>query len=401
MKRRQTTLVVIAAGMLVMFLTGGVGGSFGLFLIPMTEQFDWSRGTFSFARALSMLLMGALSPFMGAFSDRYGATRVVFAGALIWVAGLLGMAYGSTAWQFIISGGVVVGIATGAAGLSVCVGTVSQIVPDNMRSRATGLVTSGAALGQALMIPGAFALITLFGWQSALLALAATMILMIFGALGLYQSRSPDIAAAPKESAKFALGQAMRSPGFWLLTGGFLICGVNYGFILVHLPAELTDRGLSPATGAMALFLLNLANIFSTYAWGYLGTARRKKYLLSILYALRSGFMILFVSLPLNPTLALILSVGLGIAWFGTVPLTSGLVGQIFGVRSLGLLFGFVFFGHQMGAFVGSWLAGAIYDNTGSYAIMWAINIALGLTSAMIHLPINDSPLKTQETVPA
>lgn len=401
MKRWQTPLLIMLAGALVLVLTSGVRGSFGLFLVPMTDAFGWGRSPFALAAALSTLLMGAASPVLGALSDRYGTGRVIVSGALLWVFGLIGMAYSASPLQLVVSVGLLVGLATAATGISVAVGAVTRSVPEELRGRAAGVVTAGAAAGQAVLVPVAYGLIALLDWQLALLSLSLVMALMIPAALGL-SGGGRQVAGEPDTSTAWrAFGEAMRHRGFWLLTVGFFVCGVHYGFIVVHLPAQLVDLGLSSAIGATALFLVNLANIVGSYTWGHWGGMRRKKYLLSTLYLLRTGVLVLFVLVPATPLSVSLLSVALGLVWFGTVPLTSGVVGEIFGMRHLSMLFGFVFFGHQLGAFIGSFMGGVVYDATQSYTIMWVVNIALGILTTAIHLPINDQRLERLAPAPA
>ena len=401
MKRWQTPLLITLAGALVLVLTSGVRGSIGLFLVPMTEHFGWERAPFALAAAVNTLAMGALAPILGAVSDHYGTGRVIVFGAVLWVLGLVGMAYAGTPLQLILSLGIVGGIASGAASMSVAIGAVTRAVPEHARSRAAGIVTAGAAVGSVIMLPVAHGLIVRFDWQFALISLAALMALMLPAAIGLSGGENIAVRDHVGPSLAGALGEAMRNRGFWLLTFGFFICGVHTGFILVHLPAQLMDSGLSAAMGATALFLVGLANIASSYIWGHWGGTRRKKYLLSTLYMGRTVVLALFFLLPLTPVTVVLLSLALGFLFFGSVPLTSGLVGQMFGVRYLSMLFGFVFFGHQAGGFLGSWVGGVVYDSTNSYAIMWAINIALGIVTTLLHLPIDDSPLVRLQPRPA
>jgi predicted MFS family arabinose efflux permease len=385
--------IVIAAAALIVTLAMGVRQSFGLFLPQMSVELDVGRQSFGLALAIQNLLFGLAQPFVGALADRHGAGRVVAGGAILYVAGLVAAAAAGDALALHLSFGVMVGLALSATTFVVVLGAVGRVVPVERRSLAFGIVTAGGSLGQFLVVPAAQLLLGELGYRMALVVLAALVSLVAVLAIGVAGRPSANVDAGPRQSFAEALREAGGSSGYWLLNAGFFVCGFHIAFIATHFPAYLNDRGLGLSIGASALALVGLFNIFGSYLFGLAGDHLRKKYVLSGLYAARAAVIAAFLALPLTPATALVFAAAMGFLWLGTVPLTSGLVGQMFGIRYLSTLYGIVFLSHQIGSFFGAWAAGLVYDRTGSYDAVWAASIALGIFAAIVHLPIRDAPV--------
>jgi predicted MFS family arabinose efflux permease len=385
--------IVIACAALIVTLAMGVRQSFGLFLPQMSLALEIGRGSFGLALAIQNLLFGLAQPFVGALADRHGAGRVVAVGTLIYVIGLAAAAAAGSALGLHLSFGILVGIALSATTFVVVLGAVGRVVAPERRSLAFGIVTAGGSLGQFLVVPAAQMLLVELGYGIALVALAGLVSLKVVLAIGVAGRPSTAGDAGPSQSIGEALREASRHRGYWLLNAGFFVCGFHLAFIATHFPAYLDDRGLGLQIGASALALVGLFNIFGSYLFGLSGDHWRKKYVLSGIYAGRAAVIALFLAVPLTTATALMFAAAMGFLWLGTVPLTSGLVGQIFGVRYLSTLYGIVFLSHQVGSFFGAWLAGLFYDWTGSYDFAWGASIALGLLSALVHLPIRDVPV--------
>jgi predicted MFS family arabinose efflux permease len=385
--------IVIACAALIVTLAIGVRQSFGLFLPQMSVALDIGRGSFGLALALQNLLFGLAQPFVGALADRHGAGRVVLAGTILYVIGLAAAALAGSALGLHLSFGILIGVALSATTFVVVLGAVGRVVPAERRSLAFGVVTAGGSLGQFLVVPAAQMLLGELGYRTALVALAGGIALMIVLALGVAGRPASAADAGPRQSLGEALREASRHRGYWLLNAGFFVCGFHIAFIATHFPAYFDDRGLGLQIGATALALVGLFNIFGSYLFGLSGDYWRKQYVLSGLYAARAVVIALFLLTPLTSTTALLFAAAMGFLWLGTVPLTSGLVGQIFGIRYLSTLYGIVFLSHQVGSFFGAWTAGLIYDRTGSYDVAWGASIVLGILAAIVHLPIGDTPV--------
>jgi MFS family permease len=379
----RTPAVVLVCGGLILSLSMGTRHGFGLFLQPMSMDLGWGRETFAFAIALQNLLWGLAQPFTGMLADRYGSGRVLITGAVLYVLGLACMAWSSTGLQFTLSAGVLIGLGLSGTTFSIVLGAVGRAYAPEKRSM---------ALGQFAMLPFEQTLISNWGWYSALLILAVTAAVMAPLSAALVE---PDRVEAPgqRQSVAEAVREAFGHRGFVLLTLGFFVCGFQVVFIAVHLPAYLIDRGLSAQTGMMALALIGFFNVIGTYVAGYWGGRVSKKYLLSGLYLGRSIVIIAFLLAPLTPASVYLFAAAIGLLWLATVPLTNGLVAQIFGVRYLSMLGGFVFLSHQVGSFLGVWLGGLLYDRTGSYNVVWIIAVGLGFLAALANLPIDERPV--------
>jgi predicted MFS family arabinose efflux permease len=392
--------IVILCGAFIVTIAMGIRQSFGLFLPQMSMEIGISRTDFGLAMALQNLLFGLVQPFVGALADKHGAGRVVLVGALLYALGLAASAWASDAMGLHLGFGLLIGAAQSATTFVVVLGAVGRVVPPEKRSSAFGMVTAGGSLGQFLVVPLASMMMGDLGYQQTLLVMAAMMAavgVLAVGVAGRVDRPASPISGAPTIvplSASAALKEALGHRGYWLINAGFFVCGFHIAFIATHLPAYLDDKGLGVAIGAKVLALVGLFNIFGSYVFGRLGDKLPQKYVLSALYCTRSLVIIAFLLVPLSQVSALAFAAGMGFLWLGTVPLTSGLVGRIFGIQHLSMLYGIVFLSHQIGSFFGAWAGGLIFDATGSYDVMWGLSIALGFAALLLHLPISDRNLR-------
>jgi MFS family permease len=396
----RTPVLVLVCGAIILTLGLGIRASFGLFLQPMSTDLGWGRSHFSFAMALSNLIWGLAQPFFGAWADKKGAGRVVAVSGLLYAGGLALMPFPTTPLMLAASAGLMVGLGLSGVSFGVILGVVGRAFPPERRSLALGIASSGGSFGQFLMLPFGQLLISTLGWQTALLVLAGTILATVPLAAAMMEGRRPAATGA-QQSLGEALREAGAHSGFWYLTAGFFVCGFQVAFISVHLPAYLLDVKMTPAVGATALALIGLFNIAGSFVAGYLGGRFSKKYLLSGIYILRAVIIALFLVLPVSPLTVYLFAAGIGFLWLGTVPLTNGLVAQIFGVRFVSMLFGIVFLSHQIGSFTGVWLGGYLFDATGSYDLVWIGSIALGVIAAILNLPIDERPVVRVEARPA
>lgn len=384
----RTPAVVLACGSIILMLSLGTRQSFGLFLQPMSTDLGWGRETFAFALALQNLVWGLAQPFAGMVADKFGAARIIVAAGVLYATGLVLMAYSDTGFAFNISAGILVGLGLSGSAFGVVMGVVGRAFPPEKRSMALGIVGAGGSFGQFIMLPYGQALISQFGWFSALLVLAVSSFLIAPLAAALAgNSRTPGKSG---QSMTAAIHEATTHRGFWYLTAAFLVCGFQTIFIMVHLPAYLVDKGMAPVQGMIALALVGFFNIVGSYLCGFLGGHFSKKYLLSWIYGIRSAAILIFIALPLSQWSTWIFAAVMGITWLGTVPLTNGLVAQIFGVKYLSTLFSISFLGHQVGSFLGAWYGGYMFDATGSYMVVWMVAVALGVLACVLCLPIDE-----------
>jgi len=396
----RTPVLVLVCGAIILTLGLGIRASFGLFLQPMSTDLGWGRGHFSLAMALSNLIWGLAQPFFGAWADKQGAGRVVVVSGLLYAGGLALMPFSTTPLMLDASAGLMVGLGLSGVSFGIILGVVGRAFRPERRSLALGIASSGGSFGQFLMLPFGQLLISTLGWQTALLVLAGTIMATVPLAAAMMEGRRP-VATGAQQSLNQALREAGGHSGFWYLTAGFFVCGFQVAFISVHLPAYLVDVRMTPAVGATALALIGLFNIAGSFVAGYLGGRFSKKYLLSGIYILRAVIIALFLVMPVTPLTVYLFAAGIGFLWLGTVPLTNGLVAQIFGVRFVSMLFGIVFLSHQIGSFAGVWLGGYLFDATGSYNLVWIGSIALGVIAAILNLPIDERPVVRMEARPA
>jgi MFS family permease len=389
MKKTISPLTIVICGGIVIGLAMGVRHVQGLFMLPMTAARGWGRQEFALALALQNLVWGLAQPLTGMLADRWGARRVLIAGCILYAVGLSLMAQATTSTQLALSGGLLIGLALAGTTFGVVYGAISRLVPPARRSWALGMAGAIGGVGQFAMVPAAQGLIGGVGWAAALTVFAIVLALALPLAWPL-EDRTDGAPARQAQSMSQAIGEALSHQGFWLLNLGFLACGFQLAFIAGHFPAYLLDRGFSANTGVAALAIVALANVAGTYVCGQLGSLYRRKHLLAYLYLVRSAAMLAFVTLPTTTATVYVFAFVMGLTWLGTVPLTNGLVSQVFGVQYISTLFGFVFVGHQLGGFLGVWMGGAVFDATHSYNLVWAVAIGVGLLAAALHWPIDD-----------
>ncbi|HYH88013.1 MAG TPA: MFS transporter [Solirubrobacteraceae bacterium] len=391
MRLRRTTGVVIVAGCLIAMIGFGVRTSMGLFTEPLSVFRGWDRETFALAMAIQNLLWGVGQPFAGAVADRYGAGRVLAAGGAVYTAGVLLMALSTSGATLAITGGVLVGLGLSGGSFTIVLAAFARLVPAEQRSWALGLGTAAGSLGQFVFAPIGQGFIGSYGPVTALLLLSVFVALVPLLATALTGRGSEDeLAAEPEVSAREAIRGALRHPSYVLLTCGFFVCGFHIAFISTHLPPYLTDLGFSGALAAWALALIGLFNVIGAYSAGVIGGVHSKRLLLSGIYFARAVAFALFLVVPTTPFVVLAFAATIGLLWLSTVPPTSALVAVMFGTRHVGMLFGFVFLSHQVGAFIGAWLGGVVFEATGAYELMWWLSIVLGLAAAIVHLPIHE-----------
>ena len=388
----RTPAVLLAAGAVILALSLGIRHGFGLFLQPMSMANGWGREVFAFAIALQNLVWGATQPFAGAIADRFGAGRVIVAGAILYVLGLLVMAAAAAPGTLSLGAGILVGIGLSGTSFTIVFAAISRAVPAEKRSFAMGVAAATGSFGQFVMLPGTLTLIEWLGWSAALVALAGLAVLMTPLAAALVDKPGASLGE-PEITARQALAEAAAHRGFWLLSFGFFVCGFQVVFIAVHLPAFLLDRGLSIEVGTTALALVGLFNIAGTYCAGVWGGRLRKPLLLAGIYGARAVVIAAFAFTPITAWSAYAFGATMGFLWLGTVPLTNGTVASIFGVRNMSMLTGIVFFFHQVGTFLGGWLGGWAFDRTGSYDAVWLAAIALSVIAMLVNVPIREAPI--------
>src|SRR4051795_4548695 len=403
--RPRSFWVPVLCGGVILTIGIGARQSFGIFQKPIAADLGVGRELWSFANALSMLLMGLLSPFVGNIADRFGTARTVAVGGVLYVAGILMIAAASEG-VMLTAGNILCGIGTAAAGFGPILGAITRQTPATRRSIALGVATAGGSFGQFAIVPFASLLQHRLGsWHATMAILGLVSVLMVPLALGLREARRPIANAASgaaRQGTREALREALNTPGFWLLTAGFFVCGFHVTFIGLHLPSYIADNAvginflgnrISPLElGGWAIGLVGLFNIAGALIWGWLGGRYSKKDMLALLYALRAAAFVVFLALPLSWVSVLLFAASLGFLWLGTIPLTSGLVDYMFGPTHMSMLWGTVFFSHQLGSFFGGWGAGRLYDLRGNYDAMWWISVGLGVLAALLHWQIRERP---------
>jgi MFS family permease len=403
--QQRSFWIAVICGAVILTIGSGARQSFGIFQKPIAADLHVGRELWSFANALAMLLMGAFSPFVGNLADRFGTARTVAAGGVLYVVGMFMIAF-ATEGVMLVSGNVLCGIGMAAAGFGPIFGSLSRQTPPGKRSLALGVATAGGSFGQFAVVPFASLMQSrLDNWHTTMLVLAALSMVMVPLAVGLREPRAaaPRLGAARPQDTRDALREAFRTQGFWLLTIGFFVCGFHVTFIGLHLPSYISDKAVGMSflgrpvsaleVGGWAIGFVGLFNIAGSFIWGWLGSRYPKKDMLALLYALRSLAFAMFLALPMSWLSVLLFAASLGFLWLGTVPLTSGLVGYMFGPIHMSMLWGIVFFSHQFGSFLGGWGAGRLYDLQGNYDLMWWISIGLGLFAAAIHWRIRERPV--------
>jgi MFS family permease len=389
----RTPVVILIAGTLALFLSLGVRQTYGLFLPPISAEFGWGRETFSYAVALQSVFWGLGTPFAGVIADRYGPGRVLAAGGILYALGLVWMALGSTAFDANGGIGVLTGLAMSATMFPIVLTIVGRVAPPGKRNLYLGIASAGGSSGQViLMSPMQFSIDT-WGWSASMLLLALMAGLITPLAAAVAGTNEKNVAGQQHQSVGGALKEAANNSGYWLVSAGYFVCGFQTMFISMHLPALIGDNGIDPGMAAYALSLIGFFNIIGCFVWGAMGAKYRNKYCLVAIYLGRSVVMALFYVIPMTETSLLIFGVCLGLVWLGTVPLTSAVVAQIFGTKYLSTLFGLSFVSHQVGSFLGIWIAGRLYDQMGNYDVIWWLAVASGLVAALLNFPIKDQPV--------
>jgi MFS family permease len=382
---------IVVAGCLIAIITFGVRTTFGLFTAPLTDLRGWDREAFAIAIAFQNLLWGLGQPFAGAVADRFGAGRVLAVGGLVYAAGVALMALSTSPAALTLTGGVLVGLGVAGGSFTIVIAAFARLVEPAKRSWAMGLATAAGSMGQFLFAPLGQGFIDAYGAETALILLSCVLLLVPLLARSLTgRGDDADEPGTAHLSARGALRAAATHPSYVLLTSGFFVCGFHIAFITTHLPAYLTDQGLSKGLAAWSLSLIGLFNVIGAYSSGILGGRHPRRLLLSGIYLGRGLAFAIFLLMPVTTASVLVFSVLIGLLWLSTVPLTSGLVALMFGTRHVGMLFGVVFLSHQIGAFVGALLGGTVYEATGGYDVMWVLCIALSVAAALVHLPIRE-----------
>jgi MFS family permease len=401
--QQRSFWIPVICGAVILTIGVGARQSFGIFQKPIAADLKVGREVWSFANALAMLLMGAFSPFVGNLADRFGTARTVAVGGALYVAGMFMIAAAHDGVMLTL-GNVLCGIGMAAAGFGPIFGAIVRQTPAAKRSTALGVTTSGGSFGQFAIVPLASLLQNrLDNWHTTMAILGIMAMVMVPLAWGLREPRGASAGAVLPQGTKDALQEAFKTQGFLLLTVGFFVCGFHVSFIGLHLPAYISDKAVAMSffgtpvsafeLGGWAIGLVGLFNLAGSLIWGWLGNRHLKKDMLALLYALRALAFVMFLALPLSAASVLLFAAALGFLWLGTVPLTSGLVGYMFGPIHMSMLWGIVFFSHQLGSFLGGWGAGRLYDIQGNYDLMWWISIGVGVAAAIIHWAIREQPV--------
>ena len=386
---------VLVCGAIIVSMSMGIRHGFGLWMQPMTQEMGWGREDFATAIGIQNISWGLIGIFLGMLADRFGAFRVMVFSSLLYALGLWGMAQAASPAWLALTLGVMVGAAQAGTTFAIVFGIIGRNIPAEKRSWAMGVVSAAGSFGQFLLVPTSSYMIEHIGWHQALLVLAAGMLMVLPLTLGL---REPAFAGgqAPKrqQSILQAVREAFGYRSFQLLMAGYFVCGFQVVFIGVHMPSYLKDQGLDPQVAGTALALIGLFNILGTYAAGVLGQHFPKNLLLSFNYTMRGVFISLFIFLPLSPVSVYLFAAAMGLLWLSTVPVTSAIVAQMFGVAHFSMLSGFVFMSHQLGSYMGVWLGGWVFDRTGSYDLVWYLTIALSVFAALINLPVREQGIQ-------
>jgi MFS family permease len=436
----RTPAVVLISGCLISMIGFGPRSTLGFFLTPMSHDQGWGREVFALSVAIQTLLYGAAQPFSGAIADRFGTVRVIIAGTLLYAAGIFMMAHASTPETLFLSSGVLIGFGLSGCSFNLVISSFGKLLPESWRSLAFGAGTASGSFGQFLFSPLAVGLIDTLGWRTTLEVFAALLLLIVPLAFAIATQRSDAPAqtsvrslrqddsqtsvrslrqeesqtsvtsprtaeAAPSatqiQNYKQALAEALGHRSYILLVLGFFTCGFQLGFVTLHLPSYLIDRGLSAEVGGWTLGVIGLFNIVGAMTSGWLGGRMPKRYILAVIYFARALAVVFLITLPASPAVALIYGAATGLLWLSSVPPTAGLVAVMFGTRWMAMLFGIAFFSHQVGGFLGVYLGGLLYERTGSYDIVWWLGVLFGVLSAVINLPIVEKPVARLAMAPA
>ena len=410
MKEYNSSLIspVLIAGCLIIIVTFGIRGSFGVFQIPIENEFQWLRVEFSLAIAIQNLGWGIGAPIFGALGEKFGDKKMIIVGALCYVSGLVVSTFAQSplTHQFLE---LLIGFGIAGTGMGMILAVVGRASSEKNRSMALGIVTAAGSVGQMVGAPLAQILVDFYGWKQVFIIFALSIIIVMF-AVPLLKETKISTKKEIEVSLKKVLGNAFKDPNFSMIFLGFFACGYQLAFVSAHFPALVTEMcsTISPSSllhyigisttsslGALAIAIIGFSNIFGTIYAGWLGQRFPKKYLLAIVYTLRTLIGLIFIILPITPTSVVLFSFFMGSLWLATVPLTSGLIAHIYGLRYMGTLYGLVFLSHQLGSFLGVWMGGKLYDATGDYTLVWWIGVGVSAFSALIHLPIKEKYLQT------
>jgi MFS family permease len=409
MKEYNSSLIspVLIAGCLIIIVTFGIRGSFGVFQIPIENEFQWLRVEFSLAIAIQNLGWGIGAPIFGALGEKFGDKKMIIVGALCYVSGLVVSTFAQSplTHQFLE---LLIGFGIAGTGMGMILAVVGRASSEKNRSMALAIVTAAGSVGQMVGAPLAQILVDLYGWKQVFIIFALSIILVMF-VVPLLKETKISTKKEIEVSLKKVLGNAVKDPNFSMIFLGFFACGYQLAFVSAHFPALVTEMcsTISPSSllhyigisttsslGALAIAIIGFSNIFGTIYAGWLGQKFPKKYLLAIIYTLRTLIGLIFIILPITPTSVVLFSFFMGSLWLATVPLTSGLIAHIYGLRYMGTLYGLVFLSHQLGSFLGVWMGGKLYDATGDYTLVWWIGVGVSAFSALIHLPIKEKNLQ-------
>ena len=389
----RSPIIIISCGCLIAMFSFGTRSMFGFFLEPMTEVHGWSRESFSLAMAVQNLIWGLAVPVAGAVADKCGPMRVLMLGAVLYSLGIAGMANSGTAVSLNLFGGFLTGMGVAFTSFSIAMAAIARVVSPERRSLALGLGTAAGSLGQVIFSPLALLWIHSYGWHDALYLHALVVLFILPLAFALPSNVEAKGEVSSNQSLTEALREAKAHHGFMLLTIGFFVCGFQLGFITIHLPPYVKDLGLDAEVAAIGLALIGGFNIIGSLASGYVGQRWSKKKSLSFIYLFRSLLIGGLMLLPKTETTLYVFTASMGFLWLSTVPLTSGIIAQVFGLRYMATLFGVVFLSHQLGSFLGIWLGGMFFDSTGSYELVWWLAATLGVGAALVHWPIDEQPV--------
>jgi MFS family permease len=400
-QRWQKPVVVMIAGCLICLIGFGARSTFGLFLTPMSGAMEWDRETFALAMAIQNLLWGLMMPVAGILADRYGYVLVIIGGALVYALGLWGMAFTDSITILHLTAGVLTGVGVSFTSFTLISTAMVRVVGPEKRSLVFGVGTAATSFGQVLFSPITQGVIDGYGWESGIFFLFFSILIIL--PLALLLPFSPGVKGEKEtgQTISEAIREAAQHRGFILLTTGFFVCGFHVAFIGIHFPAYVTDLGFAPRVGAWSIALIGIFNIVGSILSGLYGRRGVKKLGLSFIYAARAVVILVLLVMPKTELSLYLFAAAMGLLWLSTVPLTNMVVAQIFGVRYMATLYGFVFVSHQLGSFLGVWLGGFLYDMTGTYDLVWYAGIVLGIVAALVHLPINEAPLARLVAVPA
>ncbi|MAA64324.1 MAG: MFS transporter [Alteromonadaceae bacterium] len=389
---------ILIAGCLILMLAFGFRASFGLFVQPISAANDWGRDVIGLALAIQNLAWGIIAVLAGGLADRFGNTRVIVVGAVLYAVGLWLTAGVDSVWSLQMGAGLLVGAGIAGTGFGIVLPLMAKAVSEDDRQWVLGVGTAAGSMGQFLIVPLAQQFIDLFGWSGALNAMGLMALAIVILAMPLARMAKPAatgvLSSATEDSLATTIGLARGHLSYWLLTVGFFVCGFHLAFITVHFPGYLTDNGFDPDVAAWAIALIGLCNVIGAMASGYISGRVSMKRVLMFIYISRAVVTVGLLLLPLSLTTVLLFSCLTGFLWLATVPPTTGLVATMFGTRYMATLYGVVFLGHQVGSFTGVWLGGWIYERTGNYDLVWWTGVALSIVAVLLHWPIRESRVR-------